>query len=324
MPGRYARAAPTRIFSRGFCGGFCPAYLPEDIERKITGKTGTAMKRHAAILLACTFMTAAGPLLAGVDVAPVEDEFIWTDLGAETPAAAPEAPAATPLLDRYPMADAPAHAVPEGGLPRYLDDNRCGSPDAAPDPRVFGGAPGYYGDGGALPEAFRGRRGEMTGDDGVLEAMQDDPCALLFRRGGPTAESLREYTHPDDIRRANTLEERRIPIHEIGRYAPAGSGLWYREEYDPFLDTARIWTVERGKMLSEVLLEWGDAAGYDVVWQSPHDYVIQADVHIRGTFPEAAGQVIESFADANPPIAADFYLSNKVLVVDSAQEFDGR
>ena len=228
---------------------------------------------------------------------------------------------ANPVMESYPVNDAPQHHVPEAGQNPYFDDDCTMSPRTQTWARDRG-AMGPPRDRNAAPHMHR--RGEMAGDDGTLEAIQDDPCDLIHRRGGPNAASINEYTHPRDIRRANTLEDRRIPVHDVGRYTPDSSGLWHRDTKSPFVNASRSWEIQRGTMLSHMLTAWGDEAGFNVVWRSAHDYVIQTDLNIRGTFPEAAGKVLESFAAANPPISADFYLANRTLVVESSSEFDGR
>ena len=228
-----------------------------------------------------------------------------------------------PLMRNYPEKDAPRFKTPDHGTSRYLKEDCNGNPNA-PAAWTTNMPPKPAADQGKTTDPEMKRRGVMAGDDGVLEAIQDNPCARIYRRGGPNNASVNEYTDPRDIRRANSLEDRRIPVHEVGRYAPKGSGLWYRDQNNPYIDPARSWDVKRGTMLSHLLTEWGKTAGYNVVWRSKDDFVIQTDVVIRGTFPEAAGQVLEAFADANPPISGDFYTSSHTLVVNSANEFDGR
>lgn len=314
------------------------------------------MTKLAALLIATTAITAATHAFADAYKADQEQPFFWTDISTEvteeaapTPKPAPKLPAPVrpapvaapqpivaptapvpqikvpqqnPIMETYPAAQAPQNAAPQMGTPRYLDGD-CYPAQTAPNTDLFTHTPRPS----AADRVASGhdrRRGEMMGDDGVVEAIQDDPCTYIHRRGGETADSARGYTHPDDIRRVNTLEDRRIPVHDIGRYAPEGSDSWARDDNNPYQDTSSTWTIERGRMVSEVLIEWGEIAGWDVIWRSPHDFVVQADVSIRGTFPEAAGKVIDSFADANPPIAGELYPTNRVLVVDSAAAFDGR
>ena len=240
--------------------------------------------------------------------------------GQDAPAETGDSSNRNPMMRDYPSEDGPRHgAGPDGAGPRWYADDQC--MDGVP--YGFDGPPPGVRD-EPLNDPRTARRGEMTGDDGVLETIQDDPCALMYRRGGETAASHHEYTHPEDIRRANVLEDRRIPLHSVGRYTGPDSGVWYRDPRTPFADAPQPWRVSRGLMLSQMLTAWGDAAGYNVVWRTSYDFIVETDVVIEGTFPEAAGRVIESFSNANPPLAAEFYPSNRVMVVHSATEFDGR
>lgn len=290
------------------------------------------MTRLAALLIASTALTAATQASADAYQEDQDKPFYWTETeqpearapDAQPAPAQPKTPSRNPMLEAYPVADAPKHAVPEASTPRYLDDD-CYPSETMPKTGLITASEVADGDGDPRSATLR-RRGEMALDDGVLESVQDTPCSYIHRRGGETADSAREYTHPDDIRRVNVLEDRRIPVHEVGRYDAGGgeSDLWQRDPSNPYIDASKSWTVRKGMMISEVLIAWGEEAGYDVIWQAPHDFVVRADVTIRGTFPEAAGEVLESFANANPPLSGDFYMANRVLVVDSASAFDAR
>jgi hypothetical protein len=235
-----------------------------------------------------------------------------------------DTPPRNPIQEAYPEKDSPQYQVPSNGTARYLDDECSTSGNAPYSMQWSRNHDAADTSTRANVDPTLRRRGEMAGDDGVLEAIQDNPCTLIYRRGGETAASANEYTHPDDIRRVNTLEDRRIPVHEIGRYATEESTIWHRDPDNPFVDASQKWTVERGILLSEMLTAWGEEAGYNVVWRSPYDYVVETDVVINGTFPEASGKVLESYKNANPGLAGDLYLSQHVLVVNTSSEFDGR
>lgn len=245
-----------------------------------------------------------------------------------TPAAHPDtsksvAPAKTPLLKDYPTASALQHRVPADGSARYLSGD-CPSPTGVPGDSANAKAPQpHQPDAGKMTPEMK-RRGVTTGDDGILEAIQTDPCTIIYRRGGETPASRAGYTDPHDIRRANTLEDHRIPIAPVGRYEPKDSGTWYHDSNNPYVDTAQTWKVEQGEMLSQMLTGWAKRAGWTVIWNSPSDYVVQTNVDIHATFPDAFGQVIAAFANANPPISADMYPANHVAVVKTASQFDGR
>jgi hypothetical protein len=308
------------------------------------------MKKISAILLTTTYILSASAAFA--DVASIDDPFFWIegqngapsqteivgngangdmqrgeftsmnnpheeDYGAK---GSPYAP--NPVVEDYPAERVSQYGTPEQGQAQYITDD-CSYPARTPTTMVFS-TPNRMKTGERGMTPYDTRRGEENGDDGILSAIQDNPCADIMRRGGETADSARGHLRKGDIRRANTLEDRRIPTHSVGRYSPEGSGLWYRDPSNPFIDSSSEWEVRQGETLSQLLHRWGDDAGFTIVYQADTDYVLQANVVIRGTFSEASGQVIESFASATPPITADFFLGNKVIVVRSASDFDAR
>lgn len=300
------------------------------------------MKPLTALLLATSALVFT-PGLAAAGKADVEggSEFFWVG---ETPSETSDgptgdAPEASPRPTQRPertgtAADAKGPSTPNPLMESYPEDAPRAGGDPAPANPLYADCfptegeveTGYVRHQTANPAASGARRGAQVGDDGVLEAIQDDPCAHLYRRGGETAESAAGYTHPDDIRRANTLEERRIPVHDVGRVAhdQARGDAWARSSDDRYIDARTLWKLRKGRMLSEVLTAWGEQADFDVIWRSSHDFVVRADADLRGTFPEVAGEVIESFADATPPITGDLYPANRVLVVDTANALDRR
>lgn len=252
--------------------------------------------------------------------APVDDPFLWMDSGA--PAPAPERPSAPPTKYEPAPKVVPAPVAPPA--PEPVAHSNCYYPDGRPITLDFPNGPMLSGHPGYQGHAYDSRRGYMAGDDGVLRGIQDNPCVEIYRRGGETPESAAGWLHPHDIRRVNTLEDRRIPIHTVGRYAANPDEIWYADPANPYVDAAREWDVREGETLSALLRRWGAEAGYTIVYQSPHDYILEANVVMRGTFPEAAGQAIQSFADADPPIRAQFNTGNRVVVVQAASDFDGR
>jgi len=72
-------------------------------------------------------------------------------------------------------------------------------------------------------------------------------------------------------------------------------------------------------MLRDVLREWGERAGWTVVWQSDHEYPVEASADFSGDFTEAATQLFEGFATVAPAPFAHFYKGNHVLVVRSGE-----
>ncbi len=83
--------------------------------------------------------------------------------------------------------------------------------------------------------------------------------------------------------------------------------------------TEELWIAASGRLLRDVLKEWGDRAGWTVVWQSSHEYPLDASATFSGDFTAAAVQLFEGFAEVAPAPLAHFYKGNRVLVVLSGE-----
>jgi hypothetical protein len=74
-----------------------------------------------------------------------------------------------------------------------------------------------------------------------------------------------------------------------------------------------IRTVDR--TLSGALKVWAARAGWQVLWEAPVDYAVEADTSIDGSFEFAVETVTKSMETAEIPLKAIFYNGNKILRV---------
>lgn len=79
------------------------------------------------------------------------------------------------------------------------------------------------------------------------------------------------------------------------------------------------WLAASGRSLSGVLKDWGDRAGWTIVWRSDRDYPLDASATFTGDFTSAATQLFQGFATATPMPLGHFYKGNRVLVVESGE-----
>ena len=86
------------------------------------------------------------------------------------------------------------------------------------------------------------------------------------------------------------------------------------------VDAVRSWVVANGQTLREVLQNWCDKEGWDLVWVTPLEYPIQASAVFKGRFVDVASAVVRNFARAIPAPYAKFYKGNRVLVVSAYEE----
>ena len=85
-------------------------------------------------------------------------------------------------------------------------------------------------------------------------------------------------------------------------------------------DPVEDWLAPEGSSLRELLTEWGDKAGWRVIWQTDRGYVLQAGAMFRGRFMDVASAIIRSFARAAPAPWGTFYKGNRVLVVTTQED----
>jgi hypothetical protein len=75
-----------------------------------------------------------------------------------------------------------------------------------------------------------------------------------------------------------------------------------------------VWEIALAdKTLSATLARWAGTAGWQLVWELPFDYTVEARTAVPGTFEEAVEAVAKSMESANTAMQAIFYKGNKVL-----------
>lgn len=100
-----------------------------------------------------------------------------------------------------------------------------------------------------------------------------------------------------------------------GRVASEARTGWktYGAPQAPAVQTA--WKADRDRPLRAVLEEWGERAGWSVVWNSGYEYRLEAGASFGGDFVQAAGDLVRSMQTARPPVTATFYKGNRVLLI---------
>ncbi len=88
-------------------------------------------------------------------------------------------------------------------------------------------------------------------------------------------------------------------------------------------DVIRDWVAKECLTLREVLTQWADVEGWEIVWNTKREYPLKASAIFRGRFKDVSSAIIRSFSRATPQPLAKFYLGNRVLVVKTLEENDG-
>lgn len=91
------------------------------------------------------------------------------------------------------------------------------------------------------------------------------------------------------------------------------------ELYDP-ADPVEDWLATEGSSVRNLLTEWGDKAGWRVVWSTDREYILEAGAMFRGRFMDVASALVRSFARARPAPWGTFYKGNRVLLVTTQED----
>ncbi|MCL2538638.1 MAG: toxin co-regulated pilus biosynthesis Q family protein [Alphaproteobacteria bacterium] len=83
-------------------------------------------------------------------------------------------------------------------------------------------------------------------------------------------------------------------------------------------DQIRSWVVASGQTLREVLQDWANKEGWDLVWATSREYPVQASAVFKGRFMDVSSALVRNFSRANPTPYAKFYKGNRVIVVSTA------
>ena len=85
-------------------------------------------------------------------------------------------------------------------------------------------------------------------------------------------------------------------------------------------DQVRSWVVANGQTLREVLQNWCNKEGWDLVWATSREYPIEASAVFKGRFVDVASALVRNFGRATPIPYAKFYKGNRVLVISTSEQ----
>ncbi|EFI5243735.1 toxin co-regulated pilus biosynthesis Q family protein [Escherichia coli] len=84
----------------------------------------------------------------------------------------------------------------------------------------------------------------------------------------------------------------------------------------------KTWYVYKGQTLNNVLAQWANLAGWDLVWDSGQTYKLRAAAsfeHLR--FEQAVQELFDAVGNTDPRLYITLYKKNKVVLVSSKPEF---
>ena len=94
--------------------------------------------------------------------------------------------------------------------------------------------------------------------------------------------------------------------------APPGQGL--AQGLAPQAEPSQVWQIQLAdRTLKGALTRWARHAGWQLVWEAPVDFSIDATASVEGSFDDALRAVIGSLSHSDTPIQAILYHGNKVV-----------
>ncbi|WP_239043161.1 TcpQ domain-containing protein [Citrobacter freundii] len=80
---------------------------------------------------------------------------------------------------------------------------------------------------------------------------------------------------------------------------------------------SNYWIANRGESLQDLTVRWAELAGYQVVWDIPYDYHIDASFVLNGGFIDVIKKLYNEFGNSERPMKIDIYKQQKLIHVGS-------
>ena len=94
----------------------------------------------------------------------------------------------------------------------------------------------------------------------------------------------------------------------------SGSAASSAAVIDPAISPLKVWsTTPADKTLQTALARWAQVAGWQLFWELPQDYSVEAAASINGSFEDAVTAVTNSLQQNDVPVSAIFFEGNRVL-----------
>ncbi len=137
--------------------------------------------------------------------------------------------------------------------------------------------------------------------------------AFAVKMGMKVENTTNDVTVTEEETEIETLESETVVDVKVAESADAQAPV-------TVTDQVRSWVVANGQTLREVLQNWCNKEGWDLVWTTSREYPIEASAVFKGRFVDVASALVRNFGRATPVPYAKFYKGNRVLVISTAEE----
>ncbi len=171
---------------------------------------------------------------------------------------------------------------------------------ALPSMKYVGG-PAFAGAGDTRFQLLADEHEEDDCDPLPLAASSRNSDILMLAK----ADVDKKNTRTTRYKKADSTSETQIDAVPMAA-TPAAEGF--------AADATRDWEIiVTDKTLNAAMARWAATAGWQLLWEIPVDYAVEARTSVRGSFEQAVTIVAKSMESAEIPMKAVFYQGNKVL-----------
>lgn len=232
------------------------------------------------------------------------------------------------FIDERPAASAPMHASPAPkALPSVAQPKAADQ--AAPLVGVVRGAtaPGWA----SQAPAMRGQSVSLL--DALVDLMPADQPGLRlavvatdtsarvhWSRSGTRLQALQQVLREQGLCASIEGHEFRVaPAPVPGAVTVGAAGVAPKLPTPP----KPTFTLVAGQSLEHQLRDWAKWAGWTVVWNEPHDWLVPGAATFGTNFQQAVEQVVMALANNGADVRADVYPPNRTIVVHPAGASEG-
>jgi hypothetical protein len=135
----------------------------------------------------------------------------------------------------------------------------------------------------------------------------------MLDRTEKTAESVSKTDYLPDNMTLALLAKEQTPVPRVKTEAPL-KVLAATPPIETVAAVPAVWEIALAdKTLNAAMARWTVLAGWQLLWELPVDYAVEAHTAVPGSFEQAVETVAHSMEGAEIPMKAIFYKGNKVL-----------
>lgn len=105
-----------------------------------------------------------------------------------------------------------------------------------------------------------------------------------------------------------------VPLQSSQKMVSVENETFIKKSF-PMSPAEHKWLAYKGESLQSLMVRWAGYAGYQVVWDAPYDYQINASFELSGSFSGVIKQLFDEFGNSDRPMKIDIYNQQKLVHV---------